>query len=259
MRPELPPPELWHFRLSHFSEKVRWALDAKKLWHIRRSLIPGFHVPRVRRLSGQSRVPVLRLAGRVLHDSTEIIARVDAAFPEPSLYPADPALRRRALALEDYFDETVAPDLRRLFWSAYLDDPAATAQLCTDGFGTVSYCCWRLAAPVLRPAFRRNMGMSPEAIALAGRRLGEYLDRIEAEIGGSGYLAGEEFSIADLTAAAVMTAIIRPPQFPYPLPAPWPRRLVELRDSISDRAGFRWVRDMYLRHRGSSFERDPIS
>jgi hypothetical protein len=67
-------------------------------------------------------------------------------------------------------------------------------------------------------------------------------------------LVEDGFSIADLTAAAVMTAIIRPPQFSYPLPDPWPPELVDLRGSVSERAGFRWVLEIYQRHRGTSSE-----
>ena len=58
-----PPgtPRLWHFRVSHYNEKVRrWALDYKRWPHTRQTLIPGFHVPVVRWLSGQNQLPILR-------------------------------------------------------------------------------------------------------------------------------------------------------------------------------------------------------
>jgi glutathione S-transferase len=72
-----------------------------------------------------------------------------------------------------------------------------------------------------------------------------------------GYLVGERFGVADLSVAAVMTALLRPPEFPYPLPDPWPPLLVELRESIADRTGSRWVADIYRRHRGRSAEIGP--
>jgi len=55
------PPRLWHFRVSHFNEKVRWALDHKRWPHTRKTLIPGFHVAAARWLSGQNQLPVLRV------------------------------------------------------------------------------------------------------------------------------------------------------------------------------------------------------
>ena len=85
-------------------------------------------------------------------------------------------------------------------------------------------------------------------------RLSSHFDRLEAEIGPRGYLVGDHFGVADLAAASVMTAILRPPEFPYPLPDPWPPELVELRQSLAHRPGYRWVMDMYAHHRGASSE-----
>ena len=72
--------------------------------------------------------------------------------------------------------------------------------------------------------------------------------------GAHGYLVGDTFSIADLSAAAIMSAIVRPPQFAYPLPEPRPQALVDLQGSLGERPAWRWVLDTYARHRGTSAE-----
>lgn len=51
-----------------------------------------------------------------------------------------------------------------------------------------------------------------------------------------------------------MTALVRPPEFSYPLPQPMSPELAELRESLRKRAGFGWVEDIYRRHRGASSE-----
>jgi glutathione S-transferase len=251
------PPRLWQFRVSHYNEKVRWALDYKRWPHVRRTLLPGMHVARARWLSGQNQLPVLQIDGRVLAGSNHILAEIERLRPDPPLYPADSKARRRALAIEAFFDDPVAPDLRRLFWATYLDDAAACARMATDGSSALTRIAWRAALPAMRPLFRRNMGMDAERLAAARARLHSYFDRLESEIGASGYLVGDRFSVADLGAAAVMTAIIRPPEFSYPLPEPWPPALVALRDGVAGRAGYRWVLDVYARHRGRSYEIVP--
>jgi len=247
-------PHLLHFRVSHYNEKVRWALDHKRWAHRRTALVPGLHVPRVRRLTGQNRVPVLELDGRVLTGSAAILEELERLRPDPPLFPADPAARARALEIQAYFDDEVAPEVRRLFWWTYFDRPGDAARLATDGCGQATRILWRAAFPLVRRAFGRNMGLDTERVGAARARLGAHLDRLESEIGPSGYLVGDRFSVADLAAAAIMTAIIRPPEFPYPLPEPWPPGLVELRASISKRPGFQWVLDIYARHRGTSAE-----
>ncbi len=83
-------PELWQFTSSHFNEKARWALDFKHVPHIRHSLIPGFHVPVVKRMTGKTHVPVLKLNGVAISDSSRIIEALERTYPEPALYPTDP-------------------------------------------------------------------------------------------------------------------------------------------------------------------------
>ncbi len=50
------------------------------------------------------------------------------------------------------------------------------------------------------------------------------MDRLEAELEPSGYLVGEQFSVADLTAAALLYPAVMPPEFPYPLVSEVPGR-----------------------------------
>ncbi len=98
-----PPPVLWHFPVSHYNEKARWALDWKRIPHVRRALAMSY-VPRALWATGQAKLPILFLDGRAIADSTRIIEALERLQPEPPLYPRDEAARRRALALEDFFD-----------------------------------------------------------------------------------------------------------------------------------------------------------
>jgi glutathione S-transferase len=34
---------LWHLEISHYNEKVRWALDYKSIPHVRKTPLPGLH------------------------------------------------------------------------------------------------------------------------------------------------------------------------------------------------------------------------
>jgi glutathione S-transferase len=105
-------PLLWHIPLSHYNEKVRWALDHKGIAHRRKVLGPDYLI-RAWRATGQGKLPILFLEGRAIADSTRIIAALEARYPEPPLYPGDPAARQRALAIEDDLDETHCHRRRR--------------------------------------------------------------------------------------------------------------------------------------------------
>ena len=59
-REHLALPVPWQLHVSHYVEKVRWALDYKRIPHIRRSLLPGLHAVKTKRLTGDtSTAPVL--------------------------------------------------------------------------------------------------------------------------------------------------------------------------------------------------------
>ncbi len=251
------PPRLLHFRVSHYNEKVRWALDFKRWPHLRKALVPGFHLAPLRLRTGQSKTPVLEMGGARLVGSAHIIDELERLRPDPPLYPADPDQRARALSLQSWFDDQVAPALRRLFWATYIDDTGACSRMATAGASRPARVAFRALFPLLRPAFRRNMGIDRDRLAAARAGLDGIFDRLEAEIGPQGYLVGDRFGLADLVGAAIMSAIVRPPQFSYPLPEPLPEELVALREELSTRRGYQWVMETYARHRGPSAEIQP--
>ncbi len=249
-------PEIWHFRVSHYNEKVRWALDYKGIRHLRNTLIPGFHIPVARWLSGQNQLPILRHNGKIFHDSSKILRELEDRYPSPALFPERPEELQRALKIQDYFDQEVAPALRRVFWATYINDARLCTRMATDGAGPFLAGLWRMSLPATLPLYRKNMGLDRDQVQAARCKIRAYFDRLEGMIGPNGFLVGEGFSVADLTAAAVMTAIIRPPQFPYQLPEPWPEELRQIRHEISDYPACNWVLDIYKKYRGKSYEAD---
>ena len=247
-------PVLWQFRFSHFNEKARWALDWKGIAHVRRALLPGFHVPRVLWMTRQKSLPVLVLDGETIHDSTRIIQRLERLRPEPALYPADDAERRRALALEDFFDEELGPHVRRALFHQLLPETDFAAAAFTIGCGPGTRRVYRALFPGIRLVMKADMRIDAGGAAHSQEKLRAALERIEAELQPSGYLVGDRFGVADLTAAALLAPLVFPPEFPYPPPGPLPAAVELWRDEFAGRQVFRWVAEMYHRHRGRSAE-----
>jgi glutathione S-transferase len=247
-------PVLWQFRFSHFNEKARWALDWKAIPHVRRSLVPGLHIPRVMWLTGQKAVPVLVVDGRPIPDSTRIIEVLEARQPDPPLYPHDAAQRRRALELEEHFDTELGPHIRRAVFHALLPDPDLAVEVLTMGFGPGTQRVYRLLFPAISAAMRMDMGIDGPRATQSWEKVVAALDRIEAELQPSGYLVGDAFSVADLTAAALLSPLVRPAEFPYRIPGPIPTAAASFRASVANRPAYRWAEAMYRRHRGRSAE-----
>jgi glutathione S-transferase len=249
-------PILWHLDISHFNEKARWALDYKRIPHERKSVFPGMQEVRARMLrGGTSTLPVIDIDGTRIGDSTRIIEELERRWPDPPLYPADPDERKRALELEDFFDEHCAHELRRVMFDPILEHPELMAEATgTDRRRGGSVV--KVLYPVVQRAVRFKYDVNAESAAEARAVVLAAMDRIEEERGPSGYLVGDSFTVADLTAAAIFSPLVEPPEFPYQQvdPARAPEELQRWREPLTEREGFRYVLDMYARHRGTSVE-----
>ncbi len=243
-------PVLWQLEISHYNEKVRWALDYKRIPHIRRSLLPGIHLIVARRLTGDvDTTPVLTIDGRSIGDSTRIIAALEERWPQPPLYPADPGERARALELEEFFDEQLGPHIRRAVYFVLLDEPDIVLPLFLHGQRLPARVLLRLMFPILKAGMRRRMQIEEQAAAQSRDKCVAAMDRLEAEIGPSGYLVGDSFTVADLTAASLFYPLVQPRQFPYPSVNRIPEAGHEFVASLAMRPGAQWVAEIYDRHR----------
>ena len=247
------PPVLWHIPISHYSEKARWTLDHKRIPHRRRGLPGGVHMLAALALTRGQAVtfPVLVMDGERIGDSTAIIAELERRQPDPSLYPDDPAERRRALDLEEYFDEELGPPIRLVAWHEMTRDPERLGMLAARFLPPSVRDDPRAAAAAGRYAAAftnvRYGSRDEEAAARAREKVVAALDRLEAELDGNDYLVGDRFSVADLTAAALLYPLVLPPEAPRL--GDVPDGFERFRAPLKERPGCRWVERIYREHR----------
>ncbi|HEX7290690.1 MAG TPA: glutathione S-transferase family protein [Conexibacter sp.] len=248
-------PVLWQIKVSHYNEKVRWALDHKRIPHRRVTPWPLFgSLPAAWLMTRRLTFPILRLDGRAIGDSTAIVAALEERYPDPPLYPADAAERARALELEDFFDEQLAPYLRRVAWYEVSRDPRVFFETAFPDSSPLLRAAFRPSAFAVTRTVKARYGIDDASAAEARRKILAAMERIEAEIGPSGYLVGDAFSIADLTAAALATPFLRPPERQYLPPHPPPEPLRSFTQELAARPAGSWVFDIFARHRGASAE-----
>ena len=144
---------LWHIAISHYSEKVRWALAYKSVPHRRRSPMPGLHMLLAAWLTRGRAItlPIARIDEHTIADSSAIIQALERRFPDPPLLPAEEGARLRALGLEDWFDRNLGPYIRRFVFHELRHDPQRMEAIA------------RGAAPDLRRAWGRRSCRSATA------------------------------------------------------------------------------------------------
>jgi glutathione S-transferase len=218
-------PVLYHIEISHFNEKARK---------------PTF--------------PVLKLNGKAIGDSTRIIEALERDYPEPPLYPSDPGDRQRALALEDFFDEELGPYIRRwIFYEALeeLEPDEWVDGTMGNAPGAVKRVM-RVTSPVASRLVKLRYGARAEEAEEARAKTEAAFDRVEQELQPNGYLVGDRFTVADLTAAALLFPLVRPSEAPFKFEARFPDRVARFQNEMSKRRGYQWVEETYRRHRGTS-------
>jgi glutathione S-transferase len=177
-------PVLWHISFSNFNEKARWALDYKRIAHVRREAPLGLHPLWARRLGGGRTFPLLVLDGDAIGDSTRII-------------------------------EELGHEVRRVAMEAIRRDPKLGAAAALPDSGALARNALTLALAPMGIAVRRYYGVNAAAVDRAWELIGAAIDRFQAQLQPSGYLVGGRFSVADLTFAALIGSAVQPEGFPY--------------------------------------------
>jgi glutathione S-transferase len=246
-------PVLHHLKVSNYNEKARWALDYKGVPHVRRASIPGRHRKLARELSGGTTFPVLVTGGTAIGDSTRIIEALEERYPEPPLYPADPGERRRALELEEFFDEELGPYTRMLLIHHILPDARLFLGVFVPDAAGPRLALARVQFPLLRPRIAKGFGTNdPRNVSNAFEKLRAAGERFQAELQPNGYLVGDRFTVADLTAASLVAPVAAPEGFPYPQPQRDHPLAAPVRDVLAESGLLAWTREMYARERRKS-------
>jgi len=222
--------ELIELYPSPWSERVRWALEWKRVPYARRAYQPLAGEEELRRTTGLSTVPVLLADGEVVGDSDAALAWLEGRHPSPALVPEDPRLRAQVRAWEIAATESMAPAARLVMigrWKARGMQPFADH-------------------------FAAKYGWSPAEEARTQRLLGGLVADLARAVASSPYLVGNGFTGADMTVACMVAGVIGiPPDQLFALDESMRAMFGLLPETDAAVAPLRAWRDgMYRRHRG---------
>ncbi|MEM8870479.1 MAG: glutathione S-transferase family protein [Pseudomonadota bacterium] len=169
---------LYHQPLSPFCRKIRLVLGEKKIevelveekpWERRMDYL---------RQNPSGKVPMLRIDGLTLAESPAIFEYLEEVYPDPPLLPQSPAARAEARRLSSWFDDKFHHEV--------------TANLLYE-----------------RVNKRLSRSGHPESSRIkdGARNIKYHLDYIGWLMEGRRWLAGDEMSIADFSAAAQLSAL----------------------------------------------------
>ena len=188
--------DLYQFPYFPFNEKVRWALVFKGLEHRWINYMPGPHMRSTRKLSGQITAPVLCMDDDAISGSAGIIKKLEQIAHQPVLYPADPAERSEALALQVDFDSCLGPNVRRALFSQMVDEGACFCRMFVSGKSLPARLAYRAVYPMAKGLIKKANGITDQAsIDQAFEITAKSLDHIAARTVMTGYLVGGRFTV----------------------------------------------------------------
>jgi glutathione S-transferase len=246
----MPKVILHQFPSSHYNEKARWALTYKGIEHARQGYLPGPHISQIKKLSGQSSVPVLEWDGEIVPGSDAIIEYAESKVPARPLFPADPVQKQQVIDWCRRLDKELGPAVRTIAWAGMINHNRYATSVFGKGKPSVTMFFYRLAFPLLKPLIAKANGVNPENIEKSKKVVQSYLDEIGEVVLNTGYLVGEQFSAADLTAAALLAPLANPDHEDMQRPTPIVASFREILDTYSPHPTIAWVEKQYRDQRG---------
>jgi glutathione S-transferase len=229
---------LHEFRISHYAEKARWALDHKGLQYRRHEVLFGPGQVLLKLRTGSRQVPVLEDEGRIVAGSTAILDHLDARYPDAPLWPSDPEEKAAAREAVAWADEKIGKGVRGYLLATARHDPrlrgaAALARVLGPGLirMTSEYCGY-------------------DSLELAEKDFPQVLLELKSRLGSSAYLVGDRFTAADLTACSLINPLYAPPA--SPLRSRWSKKRPPLASDPAFAPVFDWFDHIYQKHRRAS-------
>jgi glutathione S-transferase len=213
-------PRLITIPLSHYCEKARWALQRARIVHEEEAHLPLFHYVHTLRVARARTVPLLVHDGGILTSSSDILRWSDAQSSNgvSPLYPSE--RRDQVEALERRFDDRLGPATRLWVYAHLLDKRELAFRYAARGTPRWEQKVLERSYPMAVRALRLQLRIDEQSTLEARAEVLRVFDEVGRTLAeGKQYLAGDAFTAADLTFAALAAPVVIPESYGIPLPA----------------------------------------
>jgi len=231
----MPEVTLYQFELCPYCQKVRAGLDLNGLLYRQVEVNPMNKKELPALPAGAPRkVPVLEIDGRLLWDSTEILAYLEAHFAGPVRFlPEAAEARTKTQEVESWVDDALTfalPTVISGTWGEAVKAAQVTAR--TSNFGFFQNAMVRAGGSLVMHEVSKRI-LKKRGHTDGRRWLAGELDQFEAWLGEQPFVCGDALSLGDVATHGALTCIKEFPAFDEmmlrPRLAAWYRRVAAVR------------------------------
>ncbi|MBW2587715.1 MAG: glutathione S-transferase family protein [Deltaproteobacteria bacterium] len=246
------PIVLYGFQISHYVEKVRWAMDYCGIEYREVQWTPMYSIPRAHLKAGGRTLPFIEVGKETVQDSTEILHWLHQHRQPFPVMPADEEQRQEAMEIEDLVDD-VGFDIIRYMYATLVDYPADLVRLWGWSATPLTRFGLRASWPLTAYLMRYNIGFTDGDQAQGISRIDQVMEALDAKLSdGRQFLLGEQFSIADISAASILAPTLMPPEHPLYSCDTFVGRLAEQAKQFEHHPSYHWMRKIYQQYRYAS-------
>jgi len=238
---------LYQFPISHYCEKVRWALEYKNIEYRKVNLLPGLHANKAKKLTSKPSLPILVHDKTIMNESSEIISYLDQAFPENSLTPNDQNLKQEAMQWEQFADEELGSDVRRICYHTLLNHPEIITPYFTDNGPWYGKLYMKVTFPKLSQTMRELMKLDDTTVIQINQRLSHAIEKAHTHIKDKEFFVGNSFTRADLAVASLLAPLCKANNYGIDWPEKFPEPLHSTISEYKDKLD--WVHRIYSQYR----------
>jgi len=226
---------LYQFALCPFCHKVRAGLELKGLAYravevnpMTKKELPALPADAPRK------VPVLEHAGKLIFDSTTILAYLDATFPEAAPFtPVDDAAHAKSTEIEDWVDRELIAALPTVIYGTWREAiKAAQVTARTSNFGFFHNVGVRAGGSLIMHQIAKRI-LKKHGKTDGHAWVEASVDRFETWLGDQDFVTGTAISLGDVAVHGALTCVADFPIYreimKRPKVAAWNTRMASLR------------------------------
>ncbi len=217
-------------------------------------LPPGIHLLITKKLGApNSSLPILIADGKVIQGSAKIIdwAEESALFEENRLTPDTNC--ETCQEIEKRLDDILGVHVRRYFYSeALISHPEMVKPIFSNDLTFFNKLLFNGTWRVVRKRMIDLMDLGPEQGQESRKIVETELDWLDdLLIEDPHFLAEDQFSRIDITAASLLAALAAPMEHPTYADLYWPPNIASDLISWENRPSIKWTREIYRQYRWS--------